>query len=149
MTLAFIDPKGLDIKFETVSKLSQARADLVVLFADAYDISRNDETYYRDNPNSKLDEVLGPGSEWRARLDSHPSRSSTDKRKLYAEIYKDQLRKLLGYTEFDDQVMSSARGRLGPPMPLYRLIYASKNKLGLKFWRDAKKEDAGGQRQLF
>jgi three-Cys-motif partner protein len=146
LTLAFIDPKALDIKFDTVSKLSQVRADLVILFADAYDIHRNDEKYYRSNPNSKLDEVLGPDSEWRARLDLLPSHNSTDKRKLYAEIYQDQLKKHLGYTHFDEQVMSRAPGPLACPTPLYRLIYASKNKLGLKFWREAKKEDAGGQR---
>ena len=86
LTLAFIDPKGLDIRFDTVAKLSKTRrADLVILFADAYDISRNDEAYYRDNPNSKLDEVLGPDSDWRARLDALSSHSSINKREPLRE----------------------------------------------------------------
>ncbi len=149
LTLAFIDPKGLDIKFETVRKLATVRADLVVLFADAYDISRNYDAYYRDNPESKLDEVLGPGVDWRARLDALNTRTAQYERRMFAEIYKEQLRNQLGYTEFADRVMTFSSGPLRHRVPLYRLIYASKSKLGLKFWHEANKEDASGQRGLF
>jgi hypothetical protein len=32
---------------------------------------------------------------------------------------------------------------------LYRLMYASNNELGVKFWKEAMKEDSEGQRSLF
>ena len=144
LTLAFVDPKGLDAQFKTIEVLANnARADFVVLFADAYDAIRNIEHVYRPDPNSKLDQVLGPDSNWRKELDKLENPDHVTRRKLFAEIYKRQLKRLLGYDYPDEKVMTF-RG-----MPLYRLVYASKDKLGLKFWKEALKEDSGGQRGLF
>ena len=42
LTLAFVDPTGLDARFETIATLSsRGRVDLLILFADAYDVVRN------------------------------------------------------------------------------------------------------------
>ena len=143
LTLAFIDPKALDIEFGTVATLAKnARVDFVVLFADAYDINRNAEHVYRSDPNSRLDQVLGPDSKWREELDKLDNPNHVTRRKLFAEIYQRQLGQL-GFSFFDEKVMT----RKG--LPLYRLVYASNHKLGLKFWREALKEDSGGQRSLF
>ncbi len=146
LTLAFVDPKGLDARFTTLETLSRRarRVDFVVLFADAYDINRNHEYYYRPNPDSKLDQVLGSDSNWRARLDEFEGLSAEKVRKLFAKIYQEQMGRLLGYTEFGKKVMRDAQDR-----PLYRLIYASKSKLGVKFWKEALKQDSSGQRRLF
>ena len=66
LTLAFIDPEGLDARFETIRQLTtNRRVDLLILFADAYDIVRNVELLYFNDPNSKLDQVLGQDSGWR------------------------------------------------------------------------------------
>jgi len=144
LTLVFIDPTGLDARFETIAALAeQSRADLVVLFADAYDINRNAERVYRDDPNSKLDQVLGPSADWRKKLDALRNPTGFNKRRLFADIYKSQLRRHLGYTQFGDKTVDD-RGR-----PLYKLIYASKHKLGLKFWLEATKKEASGQRRWF
>jgi three-Cys-motif partner protein len=144
LTIAFIDPKALDAKFCTVEKLSKSvRTDLVVLLADAYDITRNLEHVYRSDPNSKLDQVLGPDSNWRDELNKLENPSDVTRRKLFAEIYRRQLRQRLGFKFFHEKVMK----RQG--LPLYRLVYASNNKLGLKFWNEALKEDSEGQRNLF
>ena len=144
LTLAFIDPKGLDAQFETIEVLARnSRVDFVLLFADAYDITRNCERVYRPDLDSKLDQVLGPGIDWRKELDGLKHSNSVTRRKLFADIYKRQLERLLKYKYFGKKVMKRG-GR-----PLYRLVYASKDKLGLKFWREALKEDSGGQRELF
>jgi three-Cys-motif partner protein len=144
LTLAFIDPKGLDAKFETIATLSRdRRVDFVVLFADAYDINRNAHYYYWDNSNSKLDQVLGPDSDWRAQIDNLANQSSVNLRKKFADIYKDQLRRHLGYSAFHEKVICDGG------MPLYRLIYASRHSLGLKFWEEAVGQDSAGQRELF
>jgi three-Cys-motif partner protein len=144
LTLAFVDPKGLDAEFETIATLSKnARVDFVVLFADAYDINRNAEHVYRLDPQSKLDKVLGPNSNWREELDKLEAPNHVVKRQLFAEIYRRQLEHRLGFCFFDEKVMKCKN------MPLYRLVYASKAKLGLKFWKEALKEDSDGQRSLF
>jgi three-Cys-motif partner protein len=144
LTLVFVDPTGLDAQFKTIQVLAKnSRADFVVLFADAVDISRNVEHVYRSNPNSNLDQFLGPGIDWREELGGLKHSNSVTRRKLFADIYKRQLERLLGYKYFGKKVMKRG-GR-----PLYRLVYASNNKLGLKFWREALKEDSGGQRSLF
>ena len=144
LTLAFIDPKGLDAQFNTIETPAKStRTDFVILFADAYDINRNHEHVYRQDLNSKLDQVLGPYNDWRSKLDKLSNPDHITKRQLFADIYKRQLEKLLGYNFFDEKVMK-CRGK-----PLYRLVYASKDKLGLKFWQEAVKEDSSGQRNLF
>jgi three-Cys-motif partner protein len=144
LTLAFIDPKALDIRFSIVTTLSRnARVDIVVLFADAYDINRNVEYVYRADPNSKLDQVLGPDSNWRRELDKLDNPGHVARRKLFAEIYQRQLARLLGFKFFEEKVMACKK------LPLYRLVYASNSDLGLKFWKDALMEDSGGQRDLF
>lgn len=144
LTLAFVDPKGLDVDFDTIKTLANnRRTDFVVLFADAYDINRNHEHVYRPDPNSKLDQVLGPNNDWRPKLDALSKPNHVTRRQLFADIYKNQLKRHLGYKYFDEKVMTCNR------LPLYRLVYASKDKLGLKFWKDAVKEDSSGQRSLF
>jgi len=144
LTLAFIDPTGLDPKFATIAKLSEGRAvDFVTLFADAYDIIRNAEYHYRNDPNSKLDEVLGPDSRWREKLDKLRNPTGINRRNLFAEIYKSQLQRHLGYRHFNHHTIC----RKGTP--LYRLIYASRHQLGLHFWKEALKRDVSGQRELF
>lgn len=143
LTLAFVDPTGLHAWFDTIAALSQrGRVDLLLLFADAYDIQRNLMRYW-DDPNSNLDRVLGPALDWRAEWERLENPSSTNVRKMFAELYKGQLRRQLGYQVFGEQAMTSARGAL------YRLIYASKHDRGLDFWQKATKKYASGQRRLF
>ena len=143
LTLAFIDPTGLHAKFETIAALSQAgRVDLLVLFADAYDIVRNVELYKQD-PNSNLDQVLGPDSKWREQWDLLDNRSSTKVRGLFADIYKNQLGRCLGYKAFGEETMCCSKGAL------YRLIYASKHERGLQFWNKIATKEASGQKRLF
>lgn len=142
LTLAFIDPTGLHARFETVATLSErGRVDLLVLFADAYDIVRNVELY-NDNPQSNLDQVLGPDSNWRPKWEALETRSSARVRKMFAGIYREQLRRHLGYKVFGEHTIS------GPKGALYRLIYASKHERGLEFWDKITKKDKGGQRHL-
>jgi len=143
LTLAFIDPTGLHARFETIAALSErGRVDLLVLFADAYDIQRNLKQYW-DDPKSKLDRVLGPGLNWRTEWERLGDRTGTSVRRMFAGLYKTQLSRLLGYQVFGEQVMKSRTGSL------YRLIYASKHERGLEFWEKATKEFASGQKWLF
>ena len=144
LTLAFVDPTGLHAKFETIRKLSlRGRVDLLILFADGQDILRNVNRYERQGASSNLDQILGPDSGWRTRWRQLPNHRSLVVRDLFAEIYKSQLQKHLQYREFGEKTIRDGN------RPLYRLIYASKHELGLKFWHEITKKDASGQKWLF
>jgi len=74
LSLAFLDPYGLQLDFSTIELLAGLRADLIIFFPDRLDILRNWKQYYYDNPSSNLDRYLGLGSNWRAILDGTPPR---------------------------------------------------------------------------
>jgi len=143
LTLAFIDPEALHIKFESVRRLAAAGAvDLLVLFADAFDVVRNVEEYYVGDEQSPLDQFLGPQSDWRVDWAELGDRTGSKVRDLFLTVYQRQLRKL-GYAHFGERRIS------GPSGPLYRLIYASKSGRGVDFWNKAASKDKGGQSSLF
>ncbi len=144
LTVAFLDPTGLHLHFETVKKLSADRpVDLLILFPDAVDILRNADHLYFDQPESKLDQVLGPNSDWRKLKADSNTTDGSSMRRLYSDIYKSQLSKLAGYSHFRDEVIS------GPSGPLYRLVYATKHERGVDFWDKSVAKDSGGQKRMF
>lgn len=142
LTLVFVDPQGLDAEFSTIQMLAaRGQVDLLLLFADAYDVVRNVELYARQ-ARSKLDLVLGPDSNWRSRRQQLDNWNRDNVRKLFSEIYKDQLKRHLGYQAFGEKTIRSGKA------PLYRLIYASKHPRGLEFWEKVTKKDVSGQGRL-
>jgi hypothetical protein len=116
--------------------------DLLILFADAYDVVRNVE-FYRQQDNSKLDQVLGPNSGWRSMWDQLDNRQRGNIRRKFAEIYKNQLGRRLGYKKFGEETIKNGT------TPLYTLIYASKHERGLDFWEKISTKDPSGQLDLF
>lgn len=144
LVLAFLDPTGLHLWFETVRKLAaHGPVDLLVLFPDAYDILRNEKHLYFDQPDSNLDRVLGQGSNWREKIERLDSSDSAARRRLFAEIYKGQLESRGDYVCFEEEVIR------GPQGPLYRLIYATKHHRGADFWRKSVAKEKSGQVRMF
>lgn len=143
LNIAFVDPCALDIHFETIRAIASRRAlDLIILFCDRFDLGRNVHAYYfPSDVESKLDRFLGT-SEWRDRYQSEDDHSGKRIRTLFAEIYQEKLKEL-GYTH------SRSWPLLGPKGPAFRLVFASKNALGLKFCEIALKEDLEGNKSLF
>ncbi|MBX3405362.1 MAG: three-Cys-motif partner protein TcmP [Phycisphaeraceae bacterium] len=138
LSVTFADPFGLHLDFNTVREIAKRQSDLIVLMADNMDALRNWATYYQDNPGSSLDRFMGE-SGWREVLKSTPSaRQAEALRKRYIEKLK-----TLGYSEFDTEGFRNSRGA-----DIYSLVFASRNRLGLKFWREARKVDEQGQRGL-
>jgi three-Cys-motif partner protein len=143
LTLAFIDPEALHVRFDTVQVLaSQSRVDLLVLFADRMDIVRNVDRYEKQT-DSKLDQMLGQGANWRQGWAALSNRTPLNICRFFADLYEQQLRSHLGYVTFGEKEMSTQRG------PIYRLIYASKHPKGLEFWNKITKRDHGGQLGFF
>lgn len=144
LTLAFLDPTGLHLWFATVQALADRGAvDLLILFPDAVDILRNVDNLYFDQPDSNLDRVLGPDSNWRQRKSALQSTGGSALRRLFTEIYQDQLKRVAGYRHVTSESIRGPRG------PLYRLIYATKHQRGMDFWEKSVKRELGGARRLF
>ena len=143
LSVVFIDPYSLQLSFESIRELTLGRQmDLIILFADRMDIGRNVEKYYYDTSNSKLDNFLGSDADWRPEWDALQNREGLKVCELFADIYLRQLEKI-GFIHSRKKIIS------GPLGPLYRLIYASRHELGLKFWDIALKDDLSGQQGLF
>lgn len=139
LCITFVDPYGLHFDFRTAQCLASIRSDLIVLLADRMDVMRNWETYYRDNPESRLDSFLGdPG--WREGFLNKPSEALVTE---FRERYIGRLR-TLGYEHFDSEPVQNSQG-----VSIYRLLFATRNPVGLKFWRQASLIDEQGQRGLF
>lgn len=135
LTLAFLDPYGLHFAFESVKHLSVRRADLIIFFPDRLDALRNWSAYYMDQDSSNLDSFLGTRI-WRDRLSESNSEQHPE---ILRQIYEQQLR-TLGY-EFFDYIRIYAQGT----RPLYRLIFATKHKMGLTIWQNISTKGRDGQ----
>jgi three-Cys-motif partner protein len=149
LNLAFLDPDGLELHWETVAKLATVeRMDLVIYYPQM-GFNRYMEQASISTEQTKVDLFFG-GKEWRDIYASSKSRKI--KHRQLIDLYKSKL-KALGYTEVirgtedvDDEPLIRNR-RLN--IPLYRLIFASKHNLGYKFWLKVVKKDIHGQIQLF
>ncbi len=143
LSVAFVDPYSLDVHYETIRQLAAGRSvDLVILFSDRIDLQRNVADTYFPGKNDKLDKFLGGSADWRKRYSGLPNHEGASLRQLFADVYREQLEKL-------GHKYTKSWPLLGPQGPMFRLVYASKNPLGLKYCEIALTEDFGGQRGLF
>lgn len=106
LSLAFLDPYGLHLHYDTLAVLAQRRVDFVLLFPDHMDALRNWRVYYKGNPKSKLTQVLGT-DEWESALNEAPSRHHAE---ILRKIYVKQIGKL-GYQHFDYERIERPNGR--------------------------------------
>ncbi|MCE5187234.1 MAG: three-Cys-motif partner protein TcmP [Planctomycetaceae bacterium] len=136
LSLAFLDPYGLHLDFETVKQLASRRVDLILFFPDRLDMIRNWRAYYYENNESNLDKFLGEGVDWRSTLLNAPRDKYADE---LLRLYERQLCSL-GYMPFDPKRISVKE------RPLYRLLFCSKNKTGLKLWHNISLKEPSGQR---
>ena len=143
LNVAFVDPYSLDVHFETIRRLAERRPlDLIILFSDRFDLGRNvHATYYPAAEESKLDRFLGE-SNWKQQLDALPDHSGPAIRQFFADRYLKHLH-AIGYRHSRSWPID------GPAGPAFRLVFASKNSLGLKFCAIALAEDYDGNRGLW
>lgn len=135
LSLAFIDPYGLNWTFESLERLSVRPMDLVIFFPDLIDMNRNWSAYYKKQDWSLLDGYLGT-SDWRSLLEE----SNPDKRiDVLTKLFESQLKKI-GYNYTSPQRIKSIKG-----IPLYRIIFASRSEFGRDVWEDVARKDRGGQ----
>ena len=135
LSLAFLDPTGLHLHFETLRQLAVRRVDLVIFFPDHLDAMRNWDIYL-EKPNSNLDRVLGT-DEWKLIEKKYPSDRWAEQLRV---LYQKQIRSL-GYTQFEYERITQSGGR-----DLYILLFCSKHEQGGKFWRRIASKKPDGQK---
>jgi three-Cys-motif partner protein len=130
LSLAFLDPTGLELHWETVRKLALLRRTDIVINFSIYGLRRNarQASEAPDSPiGETVDEFFGT-PDWR-KIDYKPR--GTIPAYEWIEFYKGNLSKL-GYLWGSHVPVKNDRGG-----ELYRLLFASKDELGIKLWEEA------------
>lgn len=138
LSLAFLDPTGLHLHFETLKQLATRRVDFLIFFPDHLDVLRNLEIYL-EQPNSNLNRVMG-STEWQQIQNQFSESRWAEQFRL---AYEKQIR-TLGYEYFD-----FVRIRRSDNRQLYILLFCCRHERGGEFWRKIASKDRGGQRSLF
>lgn len=151
LNLAFLDPEGLELRWETVATLAQTRRmDLIIHYPQG-GLSRYMGTAFQEEKQTAVDLFFG-GTEWRDIYESWQTKqASVGIHRLLMDHYKEKLRNL-GYADAfrDDEVGDEPLIRNAKrKAPLYRLLFASKHQLGLDFWHKVTRRNVHGQARLF
>lgn len=131
LNLAFLDPEGLELKWESVEKLAMvSRMDLIINFSTS-GIRRN-----HGARNSRIiDEYFGT-PDWKDKWDEF---LKTERMTSLIAFYLSKLEPH-GYKfkefEIGEEIVSFRNSK---NVEVYKLIFASKHPLGNKFWMQARK----------
>jgi three-Cys-motif partner protein len=128
LSLCFVDPFDLSIKFTTIRYLSTFRLDFLLVLMLNNDANRNVRNYTND-ANHKIDEFLGL-PDWRNGWQTEERKGITFVRFL-AETFNKQM-EALGYLPmpFDRMKLIRSDGNL----PLYHLALFSKSERAYEYW---------------
>lgn len=148
LCLAFIDPEGFEVHFETLAKLAKKRVDLLYLFASGIGIRRNLKNEL-SIANSRLDKWWGgknwcdlPAAKWAA------GKFSEEPAEKVLQSFLSAFRKKVGAAGFPFQDAEVLPFNNTKNAQMYHLLYFSHNKIGLTIWNNIKKIAPGGQRSL-
>jgi three-Cys-motif partner protein len=142
LALVFVDLIGLNVRFDTIRRLTEGQAvDLVVTFPDM--------ALKRNFPQAEAEEwtAFFGGTAWREALDRwarHTAREGSVSAML-ANVYRRELDQQLGYRHSTcARPMVNSRRAV-----LYRPLFASRHTKGLEFWQKISRRDRSGQPNLF
>jgi three-Cys-motif partner protein len=147
--LAFLDPQGFEVKFETLRMLATKRIDILYLFPTGIGIKRNLKAFAQMH-QSPMDSLWGD-RDWR---DLPPAKIAAGTRITAAEAltfempwvmaFRAKLLKLgFVYQDEGDPIFSNEKN-----VPMYHLLFFSKDSAGLTLWRGIKRIEPSGQRSL-
>jgi three-Cys-motif partner protein len=145
LNLAFLDPEGLELDWHTVAQLGTLRCDLIIHYSQQ-GISRFIGKAYKSDDEAIVDRFFGT-NDWRPIYARYNRPRRTGMHRELLDLYKERLESL-GYQE----VIQSDKMLLTEPLirnkrrnaPLYRLIFASKHRLGDEFWHKIIRRDLYG-----
>jgi len=149
LNLAFLDPEGLELHWQTVAELALVdKMDLIIHYPQM-GLSRWMPRVIDAEGTNDVDRFFG-GTQWRTVFEAHRRGEEAFLHRELMDHYKANLAQL-GYQEAlrDDEVGIEPLMVNEKAAPLYRLLFASKHPLGIKFWRKITDKDSHGQRRLF
>ncbi|HUV94088.1 MAG TPA: three-Cys-motif partner protein TcmP [Anaerolineae bacterium] len=150
LNLAFLDPAGLQLHWDTVTVLSRIRRVDLIIYYPHLGLNLNMKKAVSSPGETAVDRFFG-SAEWRSIYEDweRKGRPKGLHRSLI-DLYKRKLM-LLGYSEVlrgsdlrDEPLIRSSRTRA----PLYYLLFASKHPLGHQFWRSVIRKDVHGQMRM-
>jgi three-Cys-motif partner protein len=146
LTLCFVDPYKLDIRFRTLRSLAQGRSiDFLCLLASRMDAGRNPHNYTKEE-STKIDELLD-STDWRDRWEK--SKVGVARVPNLGDfICKEFSHKMetLGYLPTELHEMRSIKTDGG--VVIYHLALFSKSNVAKRFWQQASNYSQP-QRNLF
>ena len=143
LNLAFLDPEGLELHWETVAKLASFRTDMIIYYPQM-GITREAPQQIQQTSPTSIDRFFGD-VEWRNIYQRHQQGGEAFWHRALLDHYKENLGKF-GYEVEEptpEPVFKNSKDA-----PLYRLLFVSKHRLGNKFWVDVTKNLPNGQLSL-
>jgi three-Cys-motif partner protein len=141
LILAFIDPTGLQIQFQTIRRLVQNRkVDLLMTVQLGMGVTMNLPQYLKTE-GTRLTAFLG-NANWREDVKEGGTASQFANR--FLAQYLKELRSM-GYSTVRERGIDI---RNDQNLLLYVMVLASRHPLGGKFWREATQIEWTGQRRL-
>ncbi len=135
LNLAFLDPEGLEVEWQTVKKLaSLQRMDLIINFSTS-GITRNARLAVDNEDFTTVDCFFGT-RDWRSVYERARGGGSALVRRALIDFYLSRLHDM-GYVETKRQEKEFKNQR---NVQIYTMIFASKSDLGIKFWNGAVEE---------
>jgi three-Cys-motif partner protein len=134
----FVDPRGLDIQWQTVKQFA-AHRHLDMLMTFPYDLGKKRCAY--DPKSYNTVDVFYGTQEWRdiAKQRKQQLLTSRQARDAFAELYVSQLRGIgLSYS-----ISTLLRTKIVSGKPLYHMIFASRYFVALDIWRSITSRQVG------
>jgi three-Cys-motif partner protein len=131
LTLCFVDPFDIEIKFETLRRISTRFVDFLVLLAVYMDANRNYSRYLSEQSH-KIDEFLGD-SAWRDQWGA-AKEAGVPFPNFLAQQFAIRM-ETVGYLPQPLYNMKKVRSD-EKNLPLYFLALFSRHELAYKFWND-------------
>ncbi len=133
LSLAFLDPEGLELRWETVEKLGQMKhMDLIINFSTS-GITRNAQQLIDSGNTESIDLFFGT-EEWKKAY-KEAGGDNTRVRRALLDLYKKRLGTLdyqvVEPSSSDELVFKNSKN-----VQLYTLIGVSKHERGVEFWQD-------------
>lgn len=133
LIFAFVDPYSLNLKFETLRKLSEnKRIDFLILLALQMDGRRNFVNYLNEE-NSKIDLFLGKNN-WRNEVDVERPKEFI---RFLSNQYDNQMKSINYLTPPQKDEIKTKNN-----LSLYYMAFYSKHPLGNEFYKKIKKSSS-------
>jgi three-Cys-motif partner protein len=147
--LAFVDPQGFEVNFDTLAKFAKRRIDLLYLFPSGIGVRRNLRNFMALS-ESRMDKWWG-SKDWRqlpAAKQAAGEISTSDSQKIIGSLVPEyrQLLAAVGFKYQDEAVPLFTNTKNAQ---MYHLLFCSHSKAGLDIWKGIKRIAPSGQRGLW